>query len=177
MWAAREQDGTLWVYDEMPTFENGCFIGHKNNRFSYRIPFTDVLPDVTFENSPVQIIPYGQLRAPGDRDTEIKFNEVIQVWKDYSSWFVFSEDGFVSCRLCIWIDNPKEAVISDLYVLNGLRKHGYATSILDYCRKLAKQLKCDTISLRSDHDDWVRQWYMRLGFEVESSQVWLKKDI
>lgn len=177
MWAAREQDGTLWVYDEMPIFENGCFIGHKNNRFSYRIPFADVLPDVTVENSPVRINPHGQLRASGDRDAEIRFNEVMQAWEDYISWFVFSEDGLVSCRLCVWKDNPNEAVISDLYVVEVVRKHGYATAILGYCRKFARQLKCDTISLRSDHDDWIRQWYMRLGFEVESSQIWLKKTI
>lgn len=32
-------------------------------------------------------------------------------------------------------------------------------------------------TLRSDNDDWVREWYKRIGFEVESSQVWLKKEI
>lgn len=110
-------------------------------------------------------------------ESKIKFETVIQVWEDYRSWFIFSEDGLVSCRLCVWKDKPHEAVVSDLYVLEGVRRHGYATAILDYCRKFAKQMKCNTISLRSDHDDWVRQWYMRLGFEVESSQVWFKKDI
>lgn len=55
MWAAREQDGTLWLYDEKPTLCDGVFAGPKYNRFSFRIPHSDVLPEVTFENSPVKL--------------------------------------------------------------------------------------------------------------------------
>lgn len=80
MWAAREQDGTLWLYDEMPYLENGCFIASKDNRFSHRIPFTEVLPDVTFENSPVRIIPFGKRRIPGEVKAKIiRTGEIVDI--------------------------------------------------------------------------------------------------
>ena len=109
--------------------------------------------------------------------TKYNFNSVPQIWDDYKVLFFFSDDGRVSCRLSFYNDTPQEAVISDLYVHESIRKQGGATSILNWCFECAKDWGCNSISLRSDHDDWVRQWYMRLGFEVESSQVWLKKDI
>lgn len=108
---------------------------------------------------------------------DISFNAVPQIWDDYIVWFIFSDDGCISCRLYIYNDTQNEAVISDLYVNASLRKQGGATAILNWCFEFAKFRKCDTVSLRSDHDDWVRQWYIRLGFEVESSRVWLKKNI
>ena len=109
--------------------------------------------------------------------TKFNFNSVPQIWDDYRVLFVFSDDGRVSCRLSFYNDTPQDAVISDLYVHESIRKQGGATSILNWCFECAKDWGCNSISLRSDNDDWVRQWYMRLGFEVESSQIWLKKTI
>ena len=110
-------------------------------------------------------------------ETKFNFNSVPQIWDDYKVLFVFSDDGRVSCRLSFYNDTPQEAVISDLYVHESIRKQGGATSIINWCYECAKDCGCNSISLRSDNDDWVRQWYMRLGFEVESSQIWLKKTI
>ena len=110
-------------------------------------------------------------------ETQSNFNVVRQDWDGYQCWFVISSDYPVSCRLCIYGGTPKEAVVSDLFVSEGFRKQGLGTDILKYCETLAKEQGCNSISLRSDNDDWVREWYKRLGFEVESSQVWLKKNI
>lgn len=110
-------------------------------------------------------------------ETKFNFNYVIQRWEDYHSWFLFTKDGVASCRLCIYDDNPKEGIVSDLFVRDTFRNQGYATALLEFCSKIAKSDGCEVISLRSDNDDWVREWYKRIGFEVESSQVWLKKEI
>ena len=110
-------------------------------------------------------------------ETKCNFKSVYQFWDEYQSWFIFSEDTLVSCRLCIWDGTPKEAVISDLFVNEYARKEGRATAILNHCFEFSKLRGCDSVSLRSDNADWVRDWYKRLGFEVESSQVWLKKSI
>ena len=83
----------------------------------------------------------------------------------------------MSCRLSIYNDTPEDAIISDLFVPENCRNQGLGSEILKYCEKFAKEQGCESISLRSDNDDWVREWYKRLGFEVESSQVWLKKFI
>ena len=105
------------------------------------------------------------------------FKTVHQIWKDYHTWFIFSNNGVASCRISIYDDNPTDCVISDLYVHETFRNQGYATELLKFCNKIAKADGCTTISLRSDQDDWVREWYKRLNFEVVSSQVWLTKNI
>lgn len=110
-------------------------------------------------------------------ETQSNFNVVHQDWDDYQCWFVISSDCPVSCRLSIYSDAPEDAVISDLFVSENCRNQGLGSEILEYCEKFAKEQGCDSISLRSDNDDWVREWYKRLGFKVESSQVWLKKNI
>lgn len=109
-------------------------------------------------------------------ETNFNFKSILQVWDEYHSLFVFSDDGSVSCRLCFDHDGPN-ATISDLYVQEDSRRKGGATAIINWCLKEAKAQKCLTVSLRSDNDDWIREWYKRMGFEVESSQVWLKKVI
>lgn len=111
--------------------------------------------------------------------TKFNFESVTQTWEDYEVLFVFSQNynGRISCRLSFYNDTPQDAVISDLYVHKSIRKQGGATAILNWCYECAKDRGCSSVSLRSDKDDWTREWYKRLGFEVESSQVWLKKSI
>lgn len=110
-------------------------------------------------------------------ETKFNFKTIPQNWEDYRSWFIFLEGGFASCKMCIWNDSPKEGVISDLFTLEVRRQQGFATELLHFCENFAKTQGCDSISLRSDKDDWVREWYKKKGFKVESSQVWLKKEI
>ena len=98
-------------------------------------------------------------------------------WPGYIVAVVLSENCEASCRVYIYDDEPAVAIISDLYVAEESRRKGLATEIIRYCEKIALSEGCDEISLRSDNDDWVRQWYKRLGFEEESSQVWFKKSI
>ena len=119
----------------------------------------------------------GWLKNTTDMETNFNFKSVPQIWDDYKVLFVFSDDGMVSCRLSFYNDTPQDAIISDLYVHESMRKQGAATAILNWCFECAKDNKCNSVSLRSDNDDWVRQWYKRIGFEIESSQVWFKKSI
>lgn len=108
---------------------------------------------------------------------ELKFNSVPQKWDDYEVLFVFSDDGLVSCRLSFYKDTPQDAVISDLYVHESVRKQGCATSIINWCIEYSKNRDCKSLYIRSDNDDWIRQWYERLGFKKKSSQVWFEMSI
>ena len=110
-------------------------------------------------------------------ETNFNFKSVLQIWDGYKVLFVFSDDGRISCRLSFYNETPQDAIVSDLYVHESMRKQGGATSILNWCFECAKDNGCNSISLRSDNDDWVRGWYKRIGFEVESSHIWLKKEI
>lgn len=109
--------------------------------------------------------------------SNFNFTSVPQIWDDFKCWFIFSDDGRISCRLSIYNEQPQEAIVSDLYTHESIRKHGGAKAILNFCFDFARDRKCNTISLRSDNDDWVRLWYQRMGFEVESSSLWFTKKI
>jgi GNAT superfamily N-acetyltransferase len=61
--------------------------------------------------------------------------------------------------LSIYDDTPSEGIISDLYVYDACRQQGYATELLKFCSEVAKVNECNSISLRSDNDDWVREWF------------------
>ena len=108
---------------------------------------------------------------------EVKFNSVLQKWDEYETLFVFSDDGRVSCRLSFYKDTPQDAIISDLYVHESIRKQGCATAILNWCIECSKDRGCNSLFIRSDNDDWVRKWYKKLGFKKKSSQVWLAMSI
>ena len=105
------------------------------------------------------------------------FKQQICRWSDYKTITIIAETETASCRIHIYDEEPNMAVISDLYVAQGERGKGIATKLIHYCIHHAKAQGCTAVSLRSDNDDFVRQWYMRLGFEIESSQVWVKKEI
>lgn len=108
---------------------------------------------------------------------ELKFNSVPQKWDDYETLFVFSDNGWVSCRLSFYTDTPQDAVISDLYVHKSVRKQGCATAIINWCIECSKDRGCNSLFIRSDNDDWIRQWYKRLGFKKKSSQVWFAMSV
>lgn len=105
------------------------------------------------------------------------FKQQICRWLDYKAITIISDNETASCRIHIYDEEPNMAVISDLYVAQGERGKGIATKLIHYCIHHAKAQGCTAVSLRSDNDDFVRQWYMRLGFEVKSSQIWFKKEL
>ena len=107
----------------------------------------------------------------------MEFKSQICHWSDYKAITIISDNETASCRIHIYDNEPNIAIISDLYVIEGERKKGIASALMRYCISYAKAQGCTNISLRSDNDDFVREWYKRLGFEVESSQVWLIKSI
>ena len=107
----------------------------------------------------------------------MEFKSQICHWSDHIAITIIAENETASCRIHIYDEEPNMAVISDLYVAQGERGKGIATKLIHYCIHHAKAQGCTAVSLRSDNDDFVRQWYMRLGFEVESSQIWFKKEI
>ena len=107
----------------------------------------------------------------------MEFKSHICRWSDYIVIVIISDDETASCRIHIYDTEPDIAIVSDLYVTLGQRRKGIATKLMKYCIHRAKALGCSKVSIRSDNDDFVREWYKRLDFEVESTQVWLEKSI
>lgn len=107
----------------------------------------------------------------------MEFKQQICRWSDHIAITIIADNETASCSIHIYDEEPNMAVISDLYVAQGERGKGIATELIQYCIDLAKSQDCTAVSLRSDNDDFVRKWYIRLGFEVESSQIWFKKEL
>ena len=107
----------------------------------------------------------------------MEFKQQICRWPDHKAITIIADNETASCRIHIYDEEPNMAVISDLYVAQEERGKGIATKLIQYCIDQAKAQSCTAVSLRSDNDDFVRKWYQRLGFEVESSQIWFKKEI
>lgn len=55
VWIARDENGSLWVYEKAPSFAHGtgefyCMVGELNSELDERF-----FPEITFENSPREI--------------------------------------------------------------------------------------------------------------------------
>ena len=53
MWIARDAIGTLWLYEKKPQKLQTIFLGGAQNE-SMQL-FDDTFPEVTFENSPMEV--------------------------------------------------------------------------------------------------------------------------
>lgn len=105
------------------------------------------------------------------------FNTIKMKYEHYKTMFIVSPDFNATCRIFIYNDDPKTAIITDLYVIESARGNKIATQIIDYATHLAKSDGCDYIELKSEENNWVREWYKRIGFDIISEEVWMRKDI
>lgn len=78
---------------------------------------------------------------------------------------IVKEPGYALCKLSIEHDDLKTGYVSGLSVFNEMRKQGLATNILSYTENLAKQLGVTNLKLWVDSTSWVRNWYIKLGYE------------
>ena len=107
----------------------------------------------------------------------MSFTIIHRFWDNQIELSVIAKDNSAGCRIDIYEDDPKTAIISGLYTDTTHRQKGLAKKLLYFCVNLLRDRGCTKIQLRSDEDNWVRQWYIREGFEIISSQVWMEKQI
>jgi len=69
--------------------------------------------------------------------------------------------GYVS----ISIDEDNAAELHNLAVLPGYRHKGYGKSLLDYCEKRAKEMRCNKIKIEIIEENKIlKDWYLKNGF-------------
>lgn len=105
------------------------------------------------------------------------FNTIKIEYEHYKTMLIVSPDFNATCRIFIYNDDPKTAIITDLYVIESARENKIATQIINYAIDVAKGNGCYFVELKSEENSWVREWYKRLGFEIISEEVWMRKDI
>lgn len=74
IWIARDKDGTLYVHIRKPkrdTF-NGIWVNNGDNR-SYEVLDGDWFPEVTWENSPIELVPKIMI----DKNTSLEDKEIL----------------------------------------------------------------------------------------------------
>ena len=62
-----------------------------------------------------------------------------QEWEEHTSWYIMDKCGNGMVRATIYKDNPEEVIISDLFVVEDMRKKRLGT----YLVKFVKYCVCD----------------------------------
>lgn len=106
------------------------------------------------------------------------FNVLKMEYECYITMLIVSHDFNATCRIFIYNDAPETAIITDLYVSESARGNKIATQIIEYAIGVAKENSCDNVELKSEDNNWVREWYRRLGFNIISEEaVWMRKSL
>lgn len=73
-------------------------------------------------------------------------------------------------------DRPDRAVITNLTVHEDYRRTGLAGALLAYAKAEARQFGATTLAirLRTNSEDWLREWFKRNGFVEERFSTMLK---
>lgn len=83
--------------------------------------------------------------------------------------------------LGVYRDDPNVFYIYNLKTKEQYRKQGHGTKIVQKLENLAKFLGAKEIRLLSNTDNWIRKWYIRLGYseyqKENDKDVWLSKTI
>ena len=77
-------------------------------------------------------------------------------------------------------DEPKMLYLSNLFVEESSRNHGYGTRILEATEEVADVFGANFIRLKVKKDSPVNEWYRKHGYELnctEDDYDWLEKDL
>lgn len=77
-----------------------------------------------------------------------------QEWEEYTSWYIMDKYGDGMVRATIYKDTPEEVIISDLFVVEDMRKKRLGTYLVkfvkycvcDYNESYDEFLKCVTVA-------------------------------
>lgn len=93
------------------------------------------------------------------------------------NWY---SEGFVKCTLmtaqgegmvCFSeeVEYPGTLLIHDLSVTNIFRGQGYGSLLMDTVEKIAKYREFCKCSLYVREDSWMKDWYLRSGYTIDTS--------
>lgn len=72
-----------------------------------------------------------------------------QEWEEHTSWYIMDKYGDGMVRVTVFNDNPTEAIISDLFVVEDMRKQRLG----NYLLKFVKYCVCD---YNESYDDFLK---------------------
>lgn len=106
-----------------------------------------------------------------------EFEVLEMIYDDYKTFLIVSKKFNATCRVSIFYNEPDEAIITDLYVKDDVRRNNIGTRLLKFSILLSHQQQCKYIELKSKEDNWIRDWYRKIGFELISADGWMRKNI
>jgi len=116
--------------------------------------------------------------------TKYSYDELVQIINDnYLKVYVYEKDGLVAGHLFYMIHqieesnnmySRKELYIDDLCVLDGFRKMGIASELLEFAKQKAKEEGCDYVTLNAWEGNQAIDFYQKRGLKVRKAMMEIK---
>ena len=98
--------------------------------------------------------------------------------------FLFMEEnGIAVGRVYLYNDDKAVAYIEGLHVSENNRRNRIGTNLINMLIEKCKELDADVCMLWCYTDDWVHDWYKKLGFkdngeyQYDDNAIWMVKTI
>ena len=91
----------------------------------------------------------------------------VQKWEGHKNIIIFDKRSDSSVQLVIYDDNQEDAFLYSLYVAEVNRRLGNANYLMVFAEKKARELGCQSISLRvrKTSPRWLKDLYESFGYE------------
>lgn len=91
----------------------------------------------------------------------------VQKWENSKNIVIFDERSDSSVQLVIYDDDQEDAFLYSLYVAEVNRRLGNANHLMAFAEKKAREIGCQSISLRvrKSSPRWLKDMYESFGYE------------
>ena len=119
----------------------------------------------------------GGYRVPFSRQ-----NELHPIWQKSAEWSEDYREEDIQTRFAFYTykDDPSVLYLSNVFVEEASRNHGFGTRILRAAEKVAEVIGATTISLKVKQDSPANAWYRKNGYgyvTFEDGYDWLEKNL
>jgi len=100
----------------------------------------------------------------------MKHRAIYTRWWWGNNYTIILENGVGTVELQFDENMPYVGYVKGLVVDSRERRKGYATELMNLCHAYARNEKMHFLELAvNKEEDWLCEWYRRLGFDILSS--------
>ena len=111
-------------------------------------------------------------------------NRIENRWYWGTAVYFMTSDGSGMVMCCFNDETKDNCALYDLIVHPSCRQHEYATDLMKAAEQEARDRGCLRLTLFTEKDSWIQDWYHRLGFVINEytrppheSTVWMCKKL
>lgn len=137
--------------------------------------------DVLKEFNRLTIVPYNLLEKC-KRNPLYFYDKYVTVKQKPAEWSKDYDEENIQTRFAFYTykDDPSTLYLSNVFVEEASRNHGFGTRILRAAEKVAETIGATTISLKVKQDSPANAWYRKNGYGYvvfEDGYDWLEKNL